>query len=138
RIETHFYLFGSVAFLALYRDWRVLVIASAVVALDQFLRGVYWPRSVYGIATASPWRWMEHTAWLVFEDIVLIRGCRQSLAELRDLAARQAEAEAARASVDLVVERRTGGLERTNGGPLGEGAERRRPRGAARQRQRFA
>ena len=32
RIETHFHIFGSLAFLACYRDWRVLVAASAVVA----------------------------------------------------------------------------------------------------------
>ena len=32
RIETHFHVFGSLAFLAFYRDWRVLVTASAVVA----------------------------------------------------------------------------------------------------------
>src|SRR5262245_60921090 len=27
RIETHFHVFGSLAFLAFYRDWRVLVSA---------------------------------------------------------------------------------------------------------------
>src|SRR5207244_513368 len=30
RIETHFHVFGSLALLACYRDWRVLVVASAV------------------------------------------------------------------------------------------------------------
>ena len=40
----------NLAFLALYRDWRVLIVAAAVVAADHFLRGLYWPRSVYGIA----------------------------------------------------------------------------------------
>src|SRR5262249_41233050 len=34
RIETHFHVFGSLAFLAFYRDWRVLITASAVVAAD--------------------------------------------------------------------------------------------------------
>ena len=33
RIETHFHIFGSLAFLAVYRDWKVLVSASSVVAL---------------------------------------------------------------------------------------------------------
>ena len=32
RIETHFHVFGSLAFLAFYRDWRVLVPATVVVA----------------------------------------------------------------------------------------------------------
>src|SRR6266480_919358 len=48
RIETHFHVFGSLAFLAFYRDWRVLISASAVVAADHFIRGLFWPQSVYG------------------------------------------------------------------------------------------
>ena len=39
RIETHFHVFGSLAFLAFYRDWRVLVPATVVVALTTPLRG---------------------------------------------------------------------------------------------------
>ena len=137
RIETHFHIFGSLAFLALYRDWRVLILASAVVAMDHFVRGVFWPRSVYGIATASPWRWTEHTAWVLFEDLVLIRGVRQSLAELHDLAARQAEAETARASVDRLVEERTAELGRANAALVVEVAERRRAEEEVRERHRF-
>ena len=30
RIETHFHVFGSLAILAFYRDWRVLITASAM------------------------------------------------------------------------------------------------------------
>src|SRR5258706_9255938 len=30
RVETHFHVFGSLAFLAIYRDWKVLVTAPAV------------------------------------------------------------------------------------------------------------
>ena len=50
RIETHFHVFGSLAFLAFYRDWTVFVPATVVVAADHFLRGLYWPESVYGVA----------------------------------------------------------------------------------------
>ena len=46
RIETHFHVFGSLALLAFYRDWRVLVTASLVVAGDHHLRGQIWPRSI--------------------------------------------------------------------------------------------
>ncbi len=66
RIETHFHVFGSLAFLAFYRDWRVLVPATIVVALDHLLRGIFWPQSVYGVVVASQWRWLEHAAWVVF------------------------------------------------------------------------
>ena len=36
RIETHFHVFGSLAFLASYRDWRLLIPATLVVAVDHF------------------------------------------------------------------------------------------------------
>ena len=96
RIETHFHVFGSLAFLAFYRDWRVLITASAVVAADHLLRGVVWPQSVYGIVTASPWRWLEHAAWVVFEDVFLLWSCRQGISEMRDTARRQVQLESAK------------------------------------------
>src|SRR5437867_65345 len=64
RIETHFHVFGSLAFLAFYRDWRVLVSATLVVAIDHFLRGIYAPQSVFGVLAASPFRWLEHAGWV--------------------------------------------------------------------------
>src|SRR5512138_1035297 len=95
RIETHFHVFGSLAFLAFYRDWRVLAPATLVVAADHFLRGLYWPQSVYGVLTVSHWRWVEHAAWVILEDIFLITSCIQSAKEMRDMARQQAELEAA-------------------------------------------
>jgi len=97
RLETHFHVFGSLAFLALYRDWAVLVPATVVVAADHFLRGVYWPESVYGILVANHWRWLEHAGWLLFEDIVLVSGCRWSVVEMRGHAARTAALEVSEA-----------------------------------------
>ena len=46
RIETHFHVFGSLAFISFYRDWKVLIPATVYVAADHFLRGVYFPQSV--------------------------------------------------------------------------------------------
>ena len=53
RPEFHFYVFVSLAVLALYQDWRVLLTASLIVAVDHFLRGIYWPRSVFGLRTVG-------------------------------------------------------------------------------------
>src|SRR5579862_4669845 len=93
RIETHFHVFGSLAFLAFYRDWRVLITATIVVAADHLLRGMFWPQSVYGVLVASQWRWLEHAAWVVFEDVFLIVSCRRSLAELLEMAIQRANLE---------------------------------------------
>lgn len=93
RIEAHFHVFGSLAFVAFYRDWRVLMSASIVVALDHFLRGMYWPRSVYGIYFTDQWRWLEHTAWVVFEDIFLTYACIVGVRDLRVISERRATLE---------------------------------------------
>ncbi len=95
RIETHFHVFGSLAILAFYRDWRVLVPATVVVALDHMLRGLFWPESVYGVAVASEWRWVEHAAWVVFEDVFLVMACVRGTQELREIAVRTAVLEEA-------------------------------------------
>jgi two-component system, sensor histidine kinase and response regulator len=93
RIETHFHVFGSLAFLAFYRDWRVLIPATVVVALDHMLRGLFWPQSVYGVLVASEWRWLEHAAWVVFEDLFLVGACLRSVDEMRQRAERTAALE---------------------------------------------
>ena len=94
RIETHFHIFGSLAFLAFYRDWRVFIPATLATAADHFLRGVYWPQSMFGVLAVSQWRWVEHAAWVVFTDIFLIQSCIQSVAGMRDNSRKQAELEA--------------------------------------------
>jgi signal transduction histidine kinase/CheY-like chemotaxis protein len=93
RIETHFHVFGSLAFLSFYRDWRVLATATIVVAADHFVRGWVWPESVYGISSGGEWRWLEHAGWVIFEDAFLILACFQGIGEMRMTARRQAEIE---------------------------------------------
>jgi len=104
RIETHFHVFGSLVILSFYRDWRVLIPATIVVALDHFLRGIYWPYSVYGVLTASPWRSIEHASWVVFEDVFLVISCLRSIREMRSIAVRTAELEASEQSFREIFE----------------------------------
>jgi len=94
RIETHFHVFGSLGFLAFYRDWPVLVTASAVTALDHLIRGIAWPESVYGILGPEKWRVLEHVFWVLFAAIGLAISCLRSLKEMRLIAERGAEIEA--------------------------------------------
>jgi two-component system, NtrC family, sensor histidine kinase HydH len=101
RIETHFHVFGSLAFLAFYLDWRVLGSASAVVVVDHLLRGLFWPESVYGILNPEWWRFLEHGFWVLFEDVFLVLACLYGLNELRSAARRQAEVETLRESDQL-------------------------------------
>jgi hypothetical protein len=79
RIETHFHVFGSLAFLAFYLDWGVLVTATVTIALDHFLRGIFWPESVYGIINPEWWRFLEHAFWVVFCAGFLIASCMRQI-----------------------------------------------------------
>ena len=107
RIETHFHVFGSLAFLAFYFDWTVLVPATIVVAVDHFVRGVYFPQSVFGVAIASHWRWLEHAGWVVFEDCFLVASCLRGVRDMRAMAMRTAQLMGLNHSIEAVVTERT-------------------------------
>jgi len=106
RIETHFHVFGSLAFLGFYRDWKIFVPATLIVAADHFLRGAYWPESVYGV-TSAPWRWVEHAGWVIFEDVFLVDACLQSVREMRGIAHQQAQLELVNEQTERTVRART-------------------------------
>ena len=94
RIETHFHIFGSLAWLAFYLDWQILVTATLVVAIEHLGRGILIPESVYGMSHSTHWRFLEHALWVVFEDVILFIGCRNGLRSLREGTDRQAQLEA--------------------------------------------
>jgi len=110
RLESHFHYFVSLAFLASYRDWKVLLTATLVAALDHLLRGVFWPMSMYGVTSVSPWRWVEHAGWVAFEDACLLIGLRQSHTEMVEIAQRRATLEATNHLIEEQVRERTAQL----------------------------
>lgn len=110
RIETHFHVFGSLALLAFYRDWRVVVLGSLIVVFDHITRGTFWPRSIFGTVIANPYRWLEHAIWVVFEDVFLLWSCRRAILEMRDTAFRRALLEVTRDRVEATVIQRVSEL----------------------------
>ena len=64
RIESHFHIFGSLAFLAFYRDARMLFLAAGIALVDHAVRGSFVPESIFGVSAASQWRWVEHGVWV--------------------------------------------------------------------------
>jgi two-component system, sensor histidine kinase and response regulator len=113
RIETHFHIFGSLAFIAFYRDWKLLLSFTVIVTADHFIRGLYWPQSIFGIFAAGPYRWLEHAGWVIFEDVFLISSIIQGLREMRQIARRQAELENTNENIETEIKRRTEELEQS-------------------------
>ncbi len=89
KIETHFHVFGSLAFLAFYRDWKLLIPATIVVASDHLIRQFVWPESVYGVANPEWWRFLEHAGWVLFEDVFLVLACLRGSQEMRAMSRQQ-------------------------------------------------
>jgi methyl-accepting chemotaxis protein len=71
RVEMHFHIFVSLAFLSMYMDFKVLQAMTVVVAVDHVARGLLWPQSIYGISEAGILRTLEHASWVIAADVVL-------------------------------------------------------------------
>lgn len=114
RIETHFHVFGSLAVLAFYLDCKVLLTATIITALDHFLRGMFLPMSVFGVDIGVQWRWLEHTAWVIFIDVFLLYKCKMRLGDFKVLARSLAELEEANNNIEKKVVARTEELRTAN------------------------
>jgi PAS domain S-box-containing protein len=95
QLGTTYHFFGSLAFLAAYRDWRVLIPATLIIAVERCLSS-WWPQLHYAIALPSEWRGLEVVAWVLFADIFLFIIIRQSVKEMYKLARHTVELDEAR------------------------------------------
>lgn len=114
RIESHFYTFVSLALLAFYADWKLLVVAAAFAGADRFIRGVYWPQSIYGVVSASSWRWVEHEIWILLETGILSIACLKRVGSNKDIAKQQSRLEATNEIIEQKVIARTEELQKAN------------------------
>ena len=114
RIETHFHVFGSLAILTFYRDWRILITAATIVYIDHVVRGLYWPQSVYGVLSATPWRAIEHAWWVSFEVLFLVIAIRKSIREMYQIAERQVKLHSFNSKIEAEVKERTAELSTIN------------------------
>ncbi len=110
RIATHFHVFVSLFVLTFYRDWRVLIPATAVVAADHLLRGWLLPFSVYELAEDAGWRIAENLVWVLVIDFLLLFSIRRSMNKMAKIAVRTAELEDKEARYRAVVEQTDEGI----------------------------
>ncbi|QDT52197.1 Sensory/regulatory protein RpfC [Caulifigura coniformis] len=110
RIETHFHIFGSLAFIAAYRDWKLLIAPTIVTASDHLIRGLFWPETIFGAASPGHFRWLEHAAWVLFEDIFLVISIRRGVADQREMAIQTARRELHQEHLEDLIDLRTSEL----------------------------
>jgi methyl-accepting chemotaxis protein len=78
-IEMHFHVFGGLAFLLMYRDWRVPVVGAVVIAVHHVVLHELQHRGVPVFLFADHMGYhivAIHAAWVVFETSVLVTMAR--------------------------------------------------------------
>jgi methyl-accepting chemotaxis protein len=88
-IEMHFHVFGALAFLLMYRDWRVPVVAAAVIAVHHAvfhaLQSHGFPVYVFAMDHEHHWGIvLVHAAFVVYETVVLVLMARTLARETRE------------------------------------------------------
>jgi methyl-accepting chemotaxis protein len=121
-IELHFHIFGGLAFMLIYRDWRVPVVAAVFVALhhlglDTFDRNAEFlhvlPHDHHGLPIV-----LLHAVFVVFEAAVLVMLAITLEREVIDLSEHRAREAAEREELAALADR----LERRDlSAPEGEG-----------------
>ena len=85
RPEAQFHMFVSLAFLAFYRDRKVLLTATLAGIAYPVLRILMLPAS-FTIGASAWWRIFDHSIWVVAEAAILMIAVRQSLKTVRNFA----------------------------------------------------
>jgi signal transduction histidine kinase len=78
RSEAQFHLFVSLVFLVFYRDWSVLITATAAAVTYPVLRIALLPEA-YVVGPSAVWRVFDQSIWVVCEALILSLAVRNSL-----------------------------------------------------------
>ena len=89
--EAQFHVFVSLAFLAFYRDWRVLVTATLIAIAYPIVQLTLLP-DTYLVGASAWWRVFDQAAWVVADAAVMLFAVLQSLKTIKKFATHAAHA----------------------------------------------
>jgi PAS domain S-box-containing protein len=112
RSDAQFHMFVSLAFLAFYRDWRVLLSATLTALAYPVLRIALLPDS-YVVGSSAWWRVFEQGIWVVCEFLILLLAVQQSLKTVQRFSQMLADLQLANDAIGLDMQERTSELERS-------------------------
>jgi PAS domain S-box-containing protein len=110
--EAQLHVFVSLAFLAFYRDWRVIVTASLVAMAWPFVKLAMVPAN-YVIGASAWWRVFSQVAWVVADAVVMLIAVLQSLKSITKFSMHAAELQLTNETIGKHVEERTRELARS-------------------------
>jgi signal transduction histidine kinase len=110
RVEANFHVFASLALMAFYRDWRMLLTATAAAIAWPCLRVLPLPES-FLVGPAAWWRIVDQSVWIVAELALLMLAVRQSLVTVQAFSERAAELALSNESIGKDVDARIDQLE---------------------------
>jgi PAS domain S-box-containing protein len=112
RSEAQFHLFVSMVFLVFYRDWAVLVTATAASIAYPILRIALLPES-YVVGPSAVWRVFDQSIWVVCEALILSLAVRNSLQTINKFSMINATLALENEKIARDVEERTAELTRS-------------------------
>jgi signal transduction histidine kinase len=110
--EAQFHVFTSLAFLAFYRDWKVLATATLATIVYPLMRVALLP-DAYVVSDYAWWRVFDQAIWVIAENLMLLLAIEQSMKSIMRFAANSAELHLTNERIGHAVAERTGELERS-------------------------
>jgi PAS domain S-box-containing protein len=112
RSEAQFHVFVSLAFLAFYRDWRVLVTAALTALAWPVVRIMTLP-AAYVVGVSAWWRIIDQSVWVIAELLILLLAIRQSLVTVQRVSDHVATLTLTNETIGKDIDARTAELKRS-------------------------
>jgi len=110
--EAQLHVFVSLAFLAFYRDWRVIVTAALIAIAHPIVRLALVP-DTFVIGASAWWRVFDQAAWVIADAVIMLIAVLQSLKTLKKFATHSATLSLTNETIGKHVEERTRELARS-------------------------
>jgi signal transduction histidine kinase len=110
--EAQLHVFVSLAFLAFYRDWRVIVTAALIAIAHPIVRLALVPEN-YVIGASAWWRVFDQAAWVTADAVIMAIAMLQSLKTVNKFAMHSATLTLTNETIGKHVEERTRELARS-------------------------
>jgi signal transduction histidine kinase len=110
--EAQLHIFASLAFLAFYRDWRVIATATLIAVAHPIVRLALIPEN-YVIGASAWWRIFDQAAWVMANAAIMLLAVLQSLKTINKFSAHAATLSLTNETIGKHIEERTRELARS-------------------------